>query len=135
MNGNISRKKRRTKKYRLVSSKEWIRNYDGKNIVKGYSKWYGVDLLCAIKELRMNGVIVDEVYEEQVKESIKAKTIARQISKENRKKRLNLNEDEFLDGRFAFIAGYTSGGAAYGVTHEEMRNYEEENSDKDFNEF
>jgi len=131
---NTSRKKRYTKEYRLGSSKEWIKTYDGKNIVRGYSKWYGVDLLCAIKELRVNGVTVDEEYEEKVRLSIEAKKLARQINEENRKKKMVEVEDEFSDDRFAFIAGYTSGGAAYGITHEEMGDYEEENSEIDFNE-
>ena len=133
-NNNTSRKKRRTKKYRLGSSKEWIRNYAEKNIVKGYAKWYGVDLRCAIKELRMNGVIVDEEYEEKVRQSIEAKKLARQINEENRRKRIIDSEDGFSDDRFAFIAGYTSGGAAYGINHEEMGDYEEENDEIDFNE-
>lgn len=30
------------------------------------------------------------------------------------------------DENFAFIAGYTSGGAAYGITHEEWRQIQEE---------
>lgn len=133
-NNNISRKKRHTKKYRLGSSKEWIRNYDGKNIVKGYAKWYGVNLLCAIKELRMNGVIVNKEHEKKVRQSIEAKKLARQINEENRTKRIIDSEDGFSDDRFAFIAGYTSGGGAYGITHEEMGDYKEENDEIDFNE-
>ena len=42
-------------------------------------------------------------------------------SKENRKRNKTEKRDEFSDSRFAFIAGYTSGGAAYGITHEEMQ--------------
>ena len=58
---------------------------------------------------------------------IEAKRIARQINKKNREKNKQEAQDEFSDARFAFIVGYTSGGAAYGVTHEEM--YGEEIND------
>ena len=42
-------------------------------------------------------------------------------AKRKKKVRDNLNKEEILqDDRFFFIAGYTSGGAPYGVTWEEM---------------
>jgi hypothetical protein len=126
---NSPRRKRLTRKKRLLQSKKWIVRYDGKNIVKGYAKWYGVDLVCAIKELRINGVMVDEEYENKVKKSIEAKTLAKRINDENKTKNLSDIKDVYLDSRFAFIAGHTSGGAAYGITHEEMGNYQEENDE------
>ncbi len=131
---NTPRRKRLTRKNRIGLSKEWIGNFDGKNIVIGYAKWYGVDLLCAIKELRMNGVTVDEEYEDEIKRSIEAKTLAKQINEEHRKKKSIDIQDEFSDSRFAFIAGYTSGGAAYGITHDEMEDHQEENDEIDLNE-
>lgn len=114
---NTPKRKRLKRTSRLALSKKWILSYTGKNIVKGYAKWYGVDLLCAIKELRINGVNVDEEYEKEVRQSMEAKKLARQTKEE---KRINEREDEFTDTKFAFIAGYTSGGAAYGITHEEF---------------
>ena len=128
------KRKRLTRKNRLGISKGWIGNYKGKNIIRGYAKWYGVDLLCAIKELRMNGVTVDEEYEIKVKKSIEAETLAKRINEENRKEKLTDIQDEYSDSRFAFIAGYTSGGAPYGITHEEMGDYQEENDEIDLNE-
>jgi len=129
---NTPRRKRLTRKHRLESSKEWIGNYEGKNIVKGYTKWYGVDLLCAIKELRINGVTVDEEYENKVKKSIEAKIIANQMNEENRG--IIDIQDEDSESRFAFIAGYTSGGAPYGITHEEIEDSQEEKDEIDLNE-
>ncbi len=38
---------------RIQSEPRWIKNYFDRNIVKVYAKWFGVDLLCAIKELGM----------------------------------------------------------------------------------
>lgn len=113
------RRKRMKREGRLRSARSWIAKYEGKNIVKGYSKWYGVDLLCAIRELRILGVKIDEERERQVKATLEGRIRARQ------QKRL-LQEQEKLsqvysdsDDTFAFIAGYTSGGLPYGVTWEE----------------
>lgn len=130
MRSNVSKKKRRKKKYRLATSKEWIRDYTGDNIVISYSKWYGVDLICSIKELRLNGIEVSEEYEKGVKESIETKKAARKLNKENRKKNQK-HQEKLSDERFAFIVGYTSGGAAYGITHEEMEIQLEEENEED----
>ena len=134
-NNNTSKRKRRKRKNRLASSKEWIINYSGKNIVKGYAKWYGVDLICAIKELRMNGVEIEVDYENEIKQSIERKKHARQINNKNRNKRKIDNQDEFSNDEFAFIAGFTSGGAPYGITHDEMIDIEKEDELNDEIEF
>ncbi len=52
------------------------------------------------------------------------------MSKKKKKlKKVKLEEqiEPFRDENFAFIAGYTSGGAPYGLTHEEMAELEKEN--------
>ena len=105
---------------RLQSAKNWLIRYEGKNIVRGYAKWYGVDLLCAIIELRMLGVHVDENYEANVRRSIKNR------AKQRKQRRLARKEVEYddpypdSDETFAYIAGYTSWGFPYGVTWEEI---------------
>jgi hypothetical protein len=38
--------------------------YGGNDIVRGYASWFGIDLLCAITELRMLGVDVDVAREQ-----------------------------------------------------------------------
>lgn len=65
---------------RLATAPTWLTSYGGKDVVRGYSRWYAVDRLCAIKELRMLGVQVSEEYEVRVRESIAsiAKTRAAQ---------------------------------------------------------
>jgi len=128
---NTSKKKRYTKKYRLGASTNWISNYKGKDIVKGYSKWFGVSSICAIKELRNKGVAITEEYEHKIRQIEAAKKITRQKNKENRAKNKLKRQAEFSDDNFAFIVGYTSGGAAYGVTHEEMEiQLQEEKAEK-----
>jgi len=40
----------------LARATRWVEKYEGKHIIKSYGKWFGVDPLCAIVELRMLGV-------------------------------------------------------------------------------
>ena len=60
------RHKRLTRQRRLQAAKTWLRSYPGKNIARGYRKHFGVDSLCAIRELRLLGVANDPAYERAV---------------------------------------------------------------------
>lgn len=64
------RRKRMRRAARLMSAVTWLPTYGGKNIVRGYARWYAVDLICAITELRMLGVAVAAEYEAQVRLTI-----------------------------------------------------------------
>ena len=44
------RHERLSQKDRLQVAQYWIPKYTGKNLVSGYRKHFGVDLLCAIKD-------------------------------------------------------------------------------------
>ena len=114
--------KRMDRKRRLDSAKHWLPTYKGKNIIKGYKKHYGVDWICAIKELELLGVDLNPEYVQELKITVKNHFIARQRLKESRK--LEQEFEEFSDSNeiFAFIAGYTSGGLPYGITWEEWEN-------------
>ena len=99
-------------------AKNWIKIYNGKNVVKGYSNWFGVDLLCAITELRMAGETISADYEERVKKSLQNKINQRQLNKENAGfEQEPINE---WDEDFEFIAGYTSNGVPYGIGEDEL---------------
>jgi len=111
---------------RLSSAKDWIKTYSGNNIVKGYSKKYSVDKLCAVKELRMIGVEISEEYEKQLINSLEALRQQRLLFKKNREEKLNDLCGFDSDENFAMILGYTSGGFPYGVTHEEMEEINDE---------
>ncbi len=115
---NIPRRKQMSRERRLASAKatSWIVNYTGKDIVKGYSNWYGVDLVCAIQELRLLGGSVSLEYEAQVRKSIECATLAR---KRRREKMLAPDESILsdLEAQFAFVAGYTPWGFPYGIPH------------------
>ena len=105
---------------RLKSAAEWVKTYSGKRIVHGYAKRYGVDKLCAVKELRLIGIEISEEYENQLRQSIEALKKQRQFKKYKKEQELNSLSGFDSDENFAFIAGYTSGGFPYGITHEEM---------------
>lgn len=71
------RRKRMRRPARLQAAVKWRARYEGKNIVRSYARWFGVDLVCAIVELRMLGVAVDAEYEQQVRRTIAARAEAR----------------------------------------------------------
>lgn len=106
---------------RLNRAKAWLESYEGKNLVRGYAKKYRVDLLCAIAELRMLGVEIKTEYELAVKKTIEQQLEQKRIRKEAE---MGVGEfdgiNEYQDGDFAYIAGYTSGGAPYGIRWEDM---------------
>ena len=66
---------------RLQSARAWIAKYEGKNIVRSYSKWYRVDLLCAIRELRTLGIQIDAEREKQIRATLVGRSRARQRKK------------------------------------------------------
>ena len=121
------RRKSLTKKGRLASAKDWIIKYDGKNLISGYAKWFGVDKICAINELKVFGVIIPESLENHIIERHKRKIEQRRTAKDKIEV-LDITVND-SDDNFAFIAGYTSGGFPYGLTHEELENAELDNND------
>jgi hypothetical protein len=71
------RRKRMRRPARLQAAVKWRSGYGGNNIVRGYARWFGVDLLCAIVELRMLDVAVDAEHEQQIRRTIAARAEAR----------------------------------------------------------
>jgi hypothetical protein len=122
MKRSITPKRKRLKRtQRISASKEWIKKYTGKNIVKGYAKWYGVDLICAIGELRIVGLNIPLDYEQKVKKTIEANRIKRLANSQKRNKQTKDLEDDYLIGDFEFIAGFTSGGFPFGIRIGEIK--------------
>ncbi len=112
------------RKKRLAVGKGWIQNYDGQHIVRGYTKRYKVNVLCAITELKMLGVEISKEYEEAVKQTVEGDLKAKRLKKEQKANEAYLAE--FMDDGFAFVVGYTAGGAPYGLTYEELDDINEE---------
>lgn len=111
--------KRMKRDDRLRAAEYWPPKYEGKDIIKGYSKHFGVNKLCAIKELEVLGHKFKPEYIKQVKESLQVQEKARQQHKLRKKQEKSLNNRIDSDETFYYIVGYTSGGAPYGVTWEE----------------
>lgn len=91
---------RKTKKraQRLQSAQLWMLKYEGKNIVKGYRKHFGVDIICAITELQLLGYKFTDEYTNSVRRTIEAERIKR-LEKKKQKDLAGLREgqqDRFL---------------------------------------
>ena len=115
---NRHKQLRRTQ--RLGRGKSWLKTYQGEDIIEDYRKRYGVDLLCAVVELRMLGVDISEDYEYQLRQDEEQKRLSKKSNKGKKQKVEEDFLDDFSDENFAFIAGYTSGGAPFGLKWEEL---------------
>ena len=88
---------------------------------------YPDTMIMLMKEGIQNGITLEILMTKKHKKTPEEKaTVAKQKKQQMRAKlkketRDNLAKEEILqDDRFFFIAGYTSGGAPYGITLEEM---------------
>ncbi|WLR55380.1 hypothetical protein LC048_24480 [Mesobacillus subterraneus] len=69
---------------RLQSAKSWLKNYDGKHVVKSYSKWFGVDSICAMNELEVLGLRFSEKQKKKLNEAYDNKVRQKQLSRARR---------------------------------------------------
>jgi hypothetical protein len=115
MPNSTPRRKRMTRNARLQSARNWIPSYSGRDIVKGYRKWFGVSTVCAILELRQLGVHIPETRLAQAKRTEET-TAQRRVEQKRHSESAALDDS---DENFAFIAGYTSNGVPYGVPWDE----------------
>lgn len=81
---SIPCRKKMNRESRLRSAKDsgWVSKYEGKNIIKGFSKWFGVDLITSVIELRMLGVQIDSAREAQIRASVESRAESRRRSRE-----------------------------------------------------
>ena len=108
----------KARQQRLKEARKWFPEQgftEDSHIVKAYRKKFNVDRTCAMKELCLLHVLSPEKqasYEAQLK--------AKKEKRQRRKQQVefqSFDQDEY----FYFIAGYTSGGAPYGITWEQAR--------------
>lgn len=125
MTNSCPRHKRLKREARLQAAKHWLPKYDGKHIVKGYSKHFGVNMLCAALELRVLGFEISEHYIEQLKNIEVQKQKLKECKKRMKEEQDQEDMLEYSDETFYFIAGYTSNGVPYGVTWDEMNHVTE----------
>jgi len=113
------RRKRFKRAQRLEAAKSWLPTYEGKDIVEGYRKRYGVDFRCAFTELEMLGIEIDPARKERTLRDVEWQAEIRRQKKLERAAELEGAFGWPQDDHFAMIIGYTSGGAPYGVAWEE----------------
>ena len=115
---SIPRRKRMTRENRLQSatSTNFLETHQTKNIIRHYARWFGVDLLCAVTELRMLGMAIPAEREKTLKKSLEARTEQKRMKREKNA----LPADPDSDENFAYIVGYTAGGFPYGTTWTEL---------------
>lgn len=106
------------KESRIARARNWLPTYEGTKIVRAYRDKFNVDTICAVRELQEIGYQFEVGYVDNLLKAETARIERLRISKEE--KRLSEGNNDWQDDRFYFIAGYTSGGAPYGVTWEEM---------------
>lgn len=104
---------------RKRKAKQWLLTYNGTKVVRAYRKKFNVDTTCAIRELREIGYTFQPGYIENLQKAEAARLEQLRIKREEKAQEERQGYD-FQNDMFYFIAGYTSGGAPYGVTWEEM---------------
>lgn len=137
MNTDMKKKKKKKgelkgipKEERLMKAKKWIEKFDGDHIVKAYSKSSGLNLKNAMNELKRLGVKISPEEKQKVEQWVEQRKLHNERRKERRRRRKEKKENNGLimefdsDETYAFIAGYTSGGAPFGITYEEMEEIE-----------
>jgi hypothetical protein len=80
------RRRRMSRQVRLADARQWLPTQQGGSVLRAYERWYFVDRLCAIKELRLLGVPISEEYEARILES-RARRSARRAAKRSAKER------------------------------------------------
>jgi len=110
------------KEARLRKGKQWLLTYTGspKKMNKHYRERFHVDAVTAAKDLQELGVNYTQEQLDQIKQAEEQRLQQRRMEREvkERERLAELYEDS--DDRFAFIAGYTDGGAPFGVMWEEV---------------
>jgi len=116
----LPKRKRMKRAARVMSGKLWLEKYSGSNPVRDYGRWHGVSRLEALIELKQIGLHVSEEEIQKEKLAVASKGERRRAVKKRRLERDEGFESiDDCDDNFSFIAGYTSGGFAYGVAWEE----------------
>lgn len=104
---------------RLCKARQWILTYQGKHIVRAYRKRFRVDNTCALRDLGEIGALSPEQLAAK-QEAERIRLAQKRQEREEKERQAIFDRYPDSDDRFFFIAGYTSGGAPYGVTWEEM---------------
>ena len=114
---------------RKAKAEKWVVEYDGTpyggDIIKAYRKKVAVDRMKAVAELQLLGVSLTKEQIDREKAAVKAYQELQRAKRKKIREQKRIQKDnpvfhEDQDDTFYYIAGYTTGGAPYGVTWEEM---------------
>jgi len=108
------------KESRIAKARHWLPTYEGTKVVRAYRKKFHVDATCAVRELQEIGYEFQPGYVDNLLKSEAGRIASLQRKKSEKRQVEKYSELLEQDDRFYYIAGYTSGGAPYGVTWEEM---------------
>jgi len=106
-----------TRAGRLQSGRQWLENFSGKRVVPSYARWFAVDLLCAAKELQLLGVRLSPDYLEALRRTASAPATHHGSTRPEAE---SAGMEPMSNPEFAYIAGFTEGGAPFGVRWEEI---------------
>lgn len=104
---------------RLRKGRQWVLSYEGSHIVRAYRKRFKVDTTCALRDLEAIGALSPEKLAD-LKRGEEIRLQKKREEKAMQEQQTAIDRFPDSDDTFFFIAGYTSGGAPYGVTWEEM---------------
>jgi hypothetical protein len=113
----LNKEQRRTERLRKAS--QWASSYAGSHIIRDYRKRFKVDPACAISDMEVIGALPKENLEAlQRGEEARLRHLADRREQKQHEQLMERYPDS--SDEFYYIAGYTSGGAPYGLTWEEM---------------
>ena len=104
---------------RLRKARQWVLTYTGAHIVRAYRKRFNVDYTCALADLEEIGALQPEklvILKQNEEIRLQKKRAEKEAGRVQEFYELFPDSDD----RFMYIAGYTSGGAPFGTTWEEL---------------
>ena len=110
------------KEVRLRKGKQWLLTYTGspKKMNKHYRERFHVDAVTAAKDLQELGANYTQEQLDKIKQDEAQRLRQRRMEREAKERERLVELYEDCDDRFVFIAGYTDGGAPFGVMWEEV---------------
>jgi hypothetical protein len=88
-----SRRKRMERSARVRSAVSWLKQFSGKNVLRGYCEHYGVDWRCGAIELKLLGIELDPDY-------LKQREVTEQKLANSRKQRRKAQTTEQMSERW-----------------------------------
>lgn len=117
LNALSPRRKRLSRAARLQAGRHWLTSFSGRRVVPSYATWFGVDLMCAAKELQILGMRFSPEYLEALRRTTAGRPRHRRDVANGAE---TIGVEPMWHQEFAYIAGYTGAGLPFGVTWDEM---------------